>query len=1586
MKVQIKRFTIIILLSFSFSEIIVESGSLREFIGGSSPSTSYDNYISHVSEGIASPGYNDYGPDWLDVQTDGFGNYRIIPGNSSTLPYWENIFLALLRGNISEADQLLTDSLNTFNYDLVAFTDTTVNRTFYMIRERLDYTYFDFNTPDTPLDDVSGSFRNGWGLFILNPNAARQQLLVEVPHPCDDFIAPYIATELFLQTDAFAMMIAGAGREVKWTMSGNYNNNKSKSDPSRNSNSPFHKFHTVLSDSLMQTGPHAPLVLHMHSFDDNESHEGFKSIVLSGGWDAGYANKPIRDVTDSHLDFVNFTMEYPIPANQYGAHDPLHVTDYYQVHYNGQFYYYGENMNYPITHTYSLLGPNTGVQMNYLRQFFHNASVYEPWVQVELHEKPVLFTQLNMPNTELYQGSYPTSYRNFLLLIEYYQPFIDAVQAYLTNWESVPDTQAPPVIEDIHSIYDGYHYVELEWTPVEDTNFKTYRIYYAPGEVTEDSPWWDLDNDTDLQDMRRNFTTITGLDENFDYNFEIKALDYFDNISPFSNSTTDSIPGVQSHIVIENFDDGEVEFNSYEGEDMNPNSWSLSTYNTYLNSPYSLRIYGNTWKEEPIDPVPVTEGTVWQISVRSLSSGEIHGFGLGDSANVLFYSIAGSEQLDIEEWVTVYQGYYPNYGWNNIPLPVADDWFARFEYYPEITRLIFVNDRDNDPSSTVYFDEIIDITPVLDIAPQVSFTYSVGELARHNDGSRTVSIQFDSTVEDPDSETHNYLWYFGDGVTSEEADPAHTFVVEDDHPYTVLLQVTDDTGYMGQATQQITVDEGESSFPLTLNFVGDIMLARRYEDDGGIIDTDGVEAIFEPTLPFLGEAADITVANLECPFTVYGTPHPTKSIIFKSHPDNAEGLVYAGVDVVTLANNHTTDYGLTGLINTQNTLADLGILFSGAGADSYQASLPLFYNQKGVNIAFLASSDRTGQYNNYQPYLNAGYDKPGFAYMTPYYLLQQIQSVEETADLIVMEFHAGSEYSTGPGANYDSFDMADYLDPINYDPPRDVETDWDVEDISDEEENYSPYLDVPQMWDREIRHFAIDSGADLVIVHHPHIIQGIEVYNGKVIAHSLGNFVFDLNYPETYPSMILNASVNETGFYEFSVTPVYIDDYIPQPAVGELGLQLLDYIAFKSRELDTYVHVDRSTGTAQVILDTLAMPVTSIANRRTLTLDVSGIQWTTAPLPIHRTGNITSIDNFPGGLNIQYRLGRELIWFGNMEDEGSTLWNVNSNDEWFDDSEAYRGQRSLTHRRTPTSGDNIVTNFENRIKINADNVYTLAGWIRTQNGSDVTIEIRFYQSRTTGTILSQQSVHPGVSGDRDWQYYFKQLTIPANAKFFDIRTNSQMPAAGEARSWFDDVSVIEWTDWEDDENSASIFSPNDYYFIQMKGQYPPQDPVVEFTETAYASLPEVQPAIDASQTAGLAPFQVQFFDESAGVTGWWEWDFGDGTTSIEKNPIHVYTQPGNYDVSLTVMDYSGTPLTLTMPGYIHVADEFMAGDLNFDLNLNVLDIVIMVNIIIGEIEPTPLQLELGDLNGDGGVNVLDVVNLINLILNGSASD
>ena len=92
-------------------------------------------------------------------------------------------------------------------YELVIFEDTTHNKTFHLLREQIDTSFVDLNQIAIPEDDVIGSFRNSWGLYIINPNASREQVLIQVPHPCDDFIAPYIAMDLFLEIDAFGFTI-----------------------------------------------------------------------------------------------------------------------------------------------------------------------------------------------------------------------------------------------------------------------------------------------------------------------------------------------------------------------------------------------------------------------------------------------------------------------------------------------------------------------------------------------------------------------------------------------------------------------------------------------------------------------------------------------------------------------------------------------------------------------------------------------------------------------------------------------------------------------------------------------------------------------------------------------------------------------------------------------------------------------------------------------------------------------------------------------------------------------------------------------------------------------------------------------------------------------------------------------------------------------------------------------------------------------------------------------------------------------------------------------------------------------------------
>lgn len=878
------------------------------------------------------------------------------------------------------------------------------------------------------------------------------------------------------------------------------------------------------------------------------------------------------------------------------------------------------------------------------------------------------------------------------------------------------------------------------------------------------------------------------------------------------------------YTVIEDFDSGEVNLSSFSDKDIDPDAWAVDSTNTYQDSKFSLKLYGSNWKMLDIPPYPIDESSVWQVAGYVESLGGIHGFGITDGDNVLMYSFAGEEMLNIDDWLTTYQGYYPEEKWNLYQLPVGDDWLSWHKYKPEITGLIFVNDNDSeiyDPPGVVYFDYIIDITAVLPVEPAVYISYHIGAAHRNNDdGEYYFGVKFQSKVFDPNFNRHYYRWDFGDGNTSRDMNPDHVYKIGDEHYYTVLLSVRNGAGKWGYASVQVNIPECKSSLPLTMNFVGDVMLARRYEEPGGIIPIQGVEAIFEPSLHILGEAADISVINLESPLTTSDEVHPTKGIGFRGNPKNVEGLVYAKIDVASLANNHILDYMLSGLRETQRVLDDAGILHLGAGANSYEAYLPAFINKKGINVAFIASSDRTGQYNNFQPYLNAGFNRPGFAMMTPYYVRKQITSVRDVADLVVALLHSGSEYSREPISHYD-------VDYIAYQ--------WMDEPYIPEQGPTVPPLDSPKMWDRDVRHFIINSGADLVINHHPHIIQGVELYRGKLIAHSLGNYIFDSNFPETMPSMILNAEADKEGFTGFSITPVFVDNYIPREATGELALYILDYLAARSKELDTYLHIDRENFRAHVIMDTLHIDYYDIEEEEILRFaETDENLFRSEPTRFNRRSHPTMLHHLKPFANYSYSLGKELVWFGNFEDEGANHWNMDIPGVSFDSDVKLQGERSLRIIKEQGS-PRTPANLTHRVRIfEKDNRFTLHGWIKTKNASNVNIEIRNYRTRTLPAFLGSTYITTPISGDMEWTYFYKEVDLShEETRTADIFFHSDPPDSGTSYVWFDNVGLIQWDEWQPYRNNLEIDSPNEYYYIQLETDEQVEIAFLNYSERVY---------------------------------------------------------------------------------------------------------------------------------------------------------
>ena len=276
--------------------------------------------------------------------------------------------------------------------------------------------------------------------------------------------------------------------------------------------------------------------------------------------------------------------------------------------------------------------------------------------------------------------------------------------------------------------------------------------------------------------------------------------------------------------------------------------------------------------------------------------------------------------------------------------------------------------------------------------------------------------------------------------------------------------------------------------------VGDIMLGRTI---GELIESEGPQAPFIDTAPTLS-SADITVGNLECPISERGTAEE-KTYAFRAPLESGESLAFAGFDVLSLANNHSLDYGPLALEDTLNILADQKISSVGAGINAAQAYGPVIIEVNGLRIAFLAYADIPPNDYDY-PAWEASPDKAGIAWAHPERVRQGVATALKQADIVVVLLHNGYEI---------------------------------VQQVSGHQQ--------------EIARLAIDSGASLVIGHHPHVLQRIETYKEGLIAYSMGNFVFDnFLFPPNY-SAILKVELSENGVESYELIDVIVQlNGVPQ--------------------------------------------------------------------------------------------------------------------------------------------------------------------------------------------------------------------------------------------------------------------------------------------------------------------------------------------------------------------------------------------------------------------------------------------------------
>lgn len=254
------------------------------------------------------------------------------------------------------------------------------------------------------------------------------------------------------------------------------------------------------------------------------------------------------------------------------------------------------------------------------------------------------------------------------------------------------------------------------------------------------------------------------------------------------------------------------------------------------------------------------------------------------------------------------------------------------------------------------------------------------------------------------------------------------------------------------------------------------------------------EAVYGNVLPVLRDAG-LRITNLECPLT--GERPVWKSgAVLKGRPAHVRGLTAVPFEIVTLANNHVFDYGRDAFRKTQELLAANGVRSLGAGMSAGEAWRPLIIDLKGIPVGLVNFSEGED--------LTAAIDGPGVFGWEIDRAADEVRELRKTCAVVIAIGHAGVEY-------------------IPFPPPY----------VAD-----------------AFRRLA-EAGADLVIGHHPHVPQGIEVRRGVPICYSLGNFVFyqetDLLYRKV--GYLVKAGVGRGGLGRLRIVPYEI---------GDGGLRLLD--------------------------------------------------------------------------------------------------------------------------------------------------------------------------------------------------------------------------------------------------------------------------------------------------------------------------------------------------------------------------------------------------------------------------------------------
>jgi poly-gamma-glutamate synthesis protein (capsule biosynthesis protein) len=236
-------------------------------------------------------------------------------------------------------------------------------------------------------------------------------------------------------------------------------------------------------------------------------------------------------------------------------------------------------------------------------------------------------------------------------------------------------------------------------------------------------------------------------------------------------------------------------------------------------------------------------------------------------------------------------------------------------------------------------------------------------------------------------------------------------------------------------------------------------------------------------------------------------------------------LSYAGFNLVSLENNHILDYYEKGLFDTFEILNKGGIKYSGVGKSLQEARKPTIIERKGIKTGLLSYTDMAGitYLGNPSISFGAGSEKAGVIPLDLSLIKEDVAKARDEVDILIVSLHWGIE---------ESFEVS-------------------REQV-------------------EMAHEILDGGADIILGHHPHQFQGIEIYKGKPIFYSLGNFIFDQNDPENQQSFIINMEFTERKLGKLTAIPVEtVEKTQVVPQTGESAQEIIKREIELSSKLNT---------------------------------------------------------------------------------------------------------------------------------------------------------------------------------------------------------------------------------------------------------------------------------------------------------------------------------------------------------------------------------------------------------------------------------